>query len=849
MPDFKTFVEKYSLPQEALEELELISNQTAVSNTLSEQLERTLIERTSVALSSLTQRASSSKVPIEAPSLDEDRYRWEHKLGVGAMGEVYRVFDQNLMRHVALKTIHKQFIEDYEIEYRFIEEAQIASQLQHPNIIPIYDIGRLPDGRLFFTMQELRGRSLRKMLSESSVTLRRYIEIFFQVCSAISYTHEHEILHRDLKPANIMIGEHDSVQVVDWGLAKNLATVSELTNPKIQTIRESIYETAYGSITGTPAYMSPEQSDGVSTLSVESEVYTLGMILLTILLKENPFKGCSVSYTLEQLQKKIPLSVKLLTEKHNVDELWNQPCKPLLDICVKALQIQPEDRYRSVQPMLSAIQGWMDGEEQKHKAQELSSSAKKRIYEADRLEIIGLKQRAQSRSILLGLEPWEQGEQRQKGILLQELAEQNLHSGEILKSEAEAQLMASLSYSPRFTQAHILMAQQLQKKHKRAERERKYKKAETISILLQHHMDKIPAKRKEKSKLEHYLKGHGAITVDTHPSGAEVHLEQYIEKDRIFLPVAHGVVAKTPLINHTLPMGSYRLTFRKEGFEDVRYPVQINREQHWNSIPPNSTDSVPIVLPKKGSLKEDEAYIPAGWFWQGGDEEAYSPQQGKHVWLPAFIMKKTHVTIQTYISDLNDLIRQGQEQLAIELAPKTRGTIKSIDAMLFGRDEEGLFFLRPDEDGDLWNPQWPMIALYHQQASKYAQYRSVKDNKTWKLPSNSQWEKAARGSDGRFYVWGNLAEATWMNIEGSCPGQQFPSIAGSHTLDQSVYDILDLAGNVRDMTCDLTQSNTQYWARGSSWSTNIRSARCCSKVRYRMDSHFGNIGFRLVRPL
>ena len=847
MSDLKTFIERYRLPQEALEDLEMLFERKRASDTLSEQLEKTLIERTSSALASLT-KVSPTTLKVEAPSLEEKRYQWKHRLGVGAMGEVFRVFDQNLMRHVALKTIHQQFINDSEIEYRFIEEAQIAAQLQHPNIVPIYDIGRLPDGRLFFTMRELRGRSLREVPEESNISLRRYVEIFFQVCSAIAYTHEQQILHRDLKPSNIMIGANDSVQVVDWGLAKNLGSMSDLTNPKIQTIRKSIYETAYGSITGTPAYMSPEQADGTSSLCVESEIYTLGMILLTLLLKENPFKGTSISQTLKHLQSKKSLAVSALAEEKNIDLLWNQPCKPLLDICVKALRPYPEQRYRSVQNMLAAAQNWMDGEEQKHKASKLTSSAKQRIYEAERLKKIGLRQRSKSRKLMLGLKSWEHNERRKEGWDLHEQAEQNLHGSEVLKSEAEAQLMAALSYFPGFTQAHLVMAQQLQDKHKRAEEALNYKKAETISILLQHHVDKIPSTSSHKSKLNAYLKGQGAITIDTQPSGADIFLEQYIEQDRNLTPTPKIFIGTTPLKGHLLPMGSYRLTFQKEGFEDVLYPIQINREQHWNSIPPEKAIAEPVHLPVKGSIGDREAYIPAGWFWQGGDEEAYVPQVGKYVWLPSFVIQTQHTTVGEYLFDLNELIRTGNEELALNLAPRSNRSLTGTEDFIFGRDESGLFFLRPDAEGDLWDPQWPMIALLHEQVTRYIQYRSHKDKCNWSLPNNAEWEKAARGTDRRFYVWGNLAEESWCNIEGSSPGQQLPQKSGSHPLDASVYGVLDMSGNVRDMTRDLSPCKTQYWSRGSSWSTNLRSARCCSRVRYRMDNSFGNIGFRLVRP-
>src|SRR5262249_45090614 len=154
------------------------------------------------------------------------------RLGAGGMGEVRRVFDQKLGRQVAMKLIRWDRSEDASVSARFLEEARITAQLQHPGIVAVYDQGQLEDGRLGCTMREVEGRTFdpviaevhaavsagRFMTSTGGYTLRRLVDVFARACEAVAYAHAGGVVHRDLKPANIMVGEHGEVLVVDWGI-------------------------------------------------------------------------------------------------------------------------------------------------------------------------------------------------------------------------------------------------------------------------------------------------------------------------------------------------------------------------------------------------------------------------------------------------------------------------------------------------------------------------------------------------------------------------------------------------------------------------------------------------------
>ena len=266
------------------------------------------------------------------------RYEDLGLLGVGGMGEVRQVRDGNLRRTMAMKIIHPSYMERPRLVSRFIEEAQIQAQLQHPNIVPIYEIEQLPDGRHYFTMKQIRGTEFSEKIAavhgaslddrwrpaDDGTTFRDLVRIHQQVCETVAYAHSQGVIHRDLKPDNIMIGGFAEVLVVDWGLAKVLGREEDSfidNEDTIETVRSdsSAHQTRMGSVTGTPCYMAPEQAFGKNEeVGTATDVYTLGAILYEILSGLPPFRGSSAEEVIEKVKHSYPSVLRELDDGRTI---------------------------------------------------------------------------------------------------------------------------------------------------------------------------------------------------------------------------------------------------------------------------------------------------------------------------------------------------------------------------------------------------------------------------------------------------------------------------------------------------------------------------------------------------
>jgi hypothetical protein len=327
-------------------------------------------------------------MPSSRPPLDTSERLWGGRIrivaevGRGAMAQVLRGTDLKLGRDLAIKVLpHPKSETPRPMLARFAEEAQVTAQLEHPNIVPVHNLGTDPDGRAYFSMKLIRGQSLESILEKRRQNdpetlerfgLRKLLDVFLQVCQAIEYAHARGVIHRDLKPANIMVGDFGEVLVMDWGVAKVEGAGGTSDEAKaggageadekhpvtpadidVKSIRagQKAWATLSGTVVGTPAYMSPEQATGAS-VDARTDVYALGVLLYEILCGEVPFDE----------EDPVQTMTRVLTEAPARPSQKN-PSAPLAleALALRMLEKNPERRTLTIPQIREHVHNYIEG--------------------------------------------------------------------------------------------------------------------------------------------------------------------------------------------------------------------------------------------------------------------------------------------------------------------------------------------------------------------------------------------------------------------------------------------------------------------------------------------------------
>ena len=320
---------------------------------------------------------SAAELAARLRPAEPARYVVRGEVARGGMGAILKVFDAELRRNLAMKVLlgsERRARLDPRALARFLDEAQITAQLEHPGILPVYEMGLDPEGRVYFTMPLVRGEDLKTIIQrvgadDDAWTLPRALGVIVRVCEAVGYAHSKGVLHRDLKPSNVMVGPFGETYVMDWGLARLVGDRSGAeTRPpepglsgEVRTVRGdeasgSPLETLVGDVVGTPVYMSPEQAQGwLDSLGPQSDVYSIGAMLYHLLTGHRPYlspgEEPSALEVLRAVKTRAPRPLHTLAPGIPAE---------LAAICEKAMARDPQERYAATMELADDLRAYLE---------------------------------------------------------------------------------------------------------------------------------------------------------------------------------------------------------------------------------------------------------------------------------------------------------------------------------------------------------------------------------------------------------------------------------------------------------------------------------------------------------
>jgi len=850
---------------------------------------------------------------------DDDTRRYEigDEFARGGVGGIHSARDLALSREVAWKVLLPKRDEDRTYRLRFVREARLTAQLQHPNIVPVHDLGVDPEGRLFFTMKRVRGRSLHTIVrllgqgdgeTVAQFPLNRLLTAFGQVCQAVHYAHTRGVLHRDLKPDNVMIGAFGEVMVMDWGLAKRIPPLGQgdaFEEPRGQddeTLREilgagsarlaallgeelpsmaeladtqlpperapgrsaggsgvrgvsgrldqiedgwsregsgessvpdplgqvgesaGVFETHLGRVMGTPTHMSPEQARG-RELDLRCDVYGLGTILYEILALRRAFRGAT--------SRTVMLAVAKGQFAPPSEAAGYRRVDPAIEaICLRAMANDPEDRYATAWELFEAVEAFLQGRtERERKRREAGARVEQAELVRTRWSKVTRGLEGARREIALTAaetRAWAPLRDRRRLWAAQDAGERLELAAIRLHAELLQLLNEALRLDPESVEARELLADAHLRRLQQAEASRDVEGVARYGAELRALGGPWPAK----------LDAPGAVEVTCEPADAPVVLYRYVEEDRRLVPRDAELLGPAPCRRGGLVPGRYLVEIDAPGFSPARVPVRVARD---------GLARVAIRLFPSEDVGEGFVHVPGGPAQIGGDPLAGRSLEPVEANVPDFAMAVHPITMEQYVVFLNALASDGRRDEAWARSPRRESA--SGQYLRWSGDGATLEIPERDDDGHEWHPRLPVMSINWHDACAYAAWRSEADGVRYRIPTEAEWEKAARGPDSRIYPWGDRFDPSFCLVLGTLPSVQ-PRPVGWADADVSPYGVRDLAGGARDW-CDGFKSSMKLFRaqRGGAWWDRPENARLAMRTGWQADNVYGDSGMRLVKSL
>ncbi len=816
--------------------------------------------------------ALEASSPVKSPT---PRYVIREELGSGGAGHVLSALDVETRRLVAIKmprlagsyttSDHPSAQQGDLAVAHFWGEASITAQLEHPAIVPIYDVGRGIDGTPYYTMRLVSSRSLHDVLTNEALKrewpLSRLVFVLIQVARALAYAHARGVLHRDVKPANVLVGTYGEVYLADWGIARIATESSVLLSSDVDTPEHRIDPSMR--LVGTPGFMAPEMISLPSeAVDHRSDLFALGVVLYEVLTGRQPFRRADTPATLVATYSEEPVRPSAIAKD----------CPLLLeDLCMKLLAKDPNARPGSAEEVAQRLEEFVEGNRDRarriEEARLLCVRAKESLERYRQLEAESTGRRDEARRLLDVIKAWEPIAKKRPAWDL-ELRARDLDKEAALElARVIDDYTKALGYDPSSAEAHRGLADLYWERARRAEAERREATMAHYEALVREHDDD-----------GHYAalsKAHAYLSVDTTPGGARVVAHRFVPRDRrLVKDDEHAIdLGRTPVRHVKLDPGSYVLVVSAEHageYRDVQYPVLLRRGAHHEAS---------IDFYRDDRVGNGFLYIPRGPTIVGGDELAYDALPRQEIDVASFAIAKFPVTMREYCTFLDEIGRD-DPTLAEKRAPhdvhgseglmvtrNTKGLWEPSPLLIEGPAREALLGNDfPSFEDLLWSV--PVVLVDWYDAIAYCEWRSKRDGVTYRLPREHEWNKAARGADGRFYPWGDEFDPTFCKMRDSRPWPQQIEPIGTMAADESPYGVRDMAGNVRQWMGDVPEAGAppslreplagsvsrgdspMRCVRGGLWNGDAQWARSASRSpRINALMRGGGLGFRLAKDL